>query len=103
MDNENDNVVSSLILQMSKDDPQFKWIIKIGRLMGLEVVCPVTGAETTDLCEVMFPLNYSPLCHDGMQPCIQKLEDVIRLILLKAFGFSGEAATEFLKNVVYVN
>ena len=49
-------------------------------------------------------LNYYPKRHDTSQPCIDKINSIIIMILNELYGYSLAAATEFIQNnVVYLN
>lgn len=100
----NDNVkdVQSLICQWCSKALRYKEVVKIGHAKGFKIACPVTKSSDLTKCKVMIGLNYSPKRDNGVQPCIDKLESVINLLLVFVFDFSLEAALEFIQNSVVI-
>ena len=94
----------SMLLRLCNDVPQFQTIVEIGRKRNLEIADPVIGSQNPKDCLLAFALNYYPIRHDTSQPCIDKINSFMIMILVELYEYTLVAATEFSKNkVVYLN
>jgi hypothetical protein len=68
----------------------------------LTVSYPKTGSENSEDAELLLALNYDPIRDDLSQPCIAKLNFIMRQILNLLLGFSLEDAIDYLKKRVII-
>jgi hypothetical protein len=101
----NDMRYKSALLQLYSQSPLFEEIVRFGLAMGrLTVADPEFGSKDLRKAKLMVGLNYFPLRTGSYQPCIEKLELIMRLILVEVLKLTKEAADEFVRDcVVYVN
>jgi hypothetical protein len=88
----------SMLLRMFKEDPRYEEILKIGRDYNLNFADLVRGLKTPGGCSLLFALNYGPDRNDTLQPSIAKLMRIARIILVGSFGYTKEAAEQYLKS-----
>ena len=88
----------SMLLRMFKEDPRYEEILKIGRDDNLNFADLVRGSKTPGGGSLLFALNYGPDRNDTLQPSIAKLMRIARIILVGSFGYTKEAAEQYLES-----
>jgi hypothetical protein len=88
----------SMLLRMCKEDPRYEEILKIRRDYDLDLADLVWGSKTPGGGSLLFALNYEPDRNDTLQPSIATLMRIARIILVGSFGYTKEAAEQYLKS-----
>ena len=87
-----------MLLRLCKEDPRYEEILKIGRDYDLDLADLVWGSKTPGGGSLLFALNYEPDRNDTLQPSIATLMRIARIILVGSFGYTKEAAEQYLKS-----
>ena len=88
----------SMLLRMFKEDLRYEEILKIGRDYNLNFADLVRGSKTPGGGSLLFALNYEPDRNDTLLPSIAKLMRIARIILVGSFGYTKEAAEQYLES-----
>ena len=68
-----------MLFQLFNSVVEFLSVLDIGREKDLNIAYPVTDSRSRKKIRLVIALNYSPLRHDDMQPCIARIKSIIHM------------------------